>query len=81
MFRSMCMRANYLSSDRPDISFSSKEAARFMASPCVGGEQVVKRICRFLKDHPRCVQRMERQRPPSCISVYSDSDHAGCVRS
>eukprot|EP00971_Amphidinium_carterae_P018998 374110-Amphidinium_carterae.1 len=34
LYRSLCMRANYLSSDRPDISFASKEAARWMSSPC-----------------------------------------------
>eukprot|EP00971_Amphidinium_carterae_P224183 4448201-Amphidinium_carterae.1 len=79
-YRSLCMRANYLSSDRPDISFASKEAARWMSKPCIAAECAVKRIARYLKARPRAVQRMERQFPRGELRCYSDSDHAGCVR-
>eukprot|EP00971_Amphidinium_carterae_P351978 6492372-Amphidinium_carterae.1 len=80
MFRSLCMRANYLSSDRPDISFSAKEAARHMSKPCELGESAAKRLARFLNGRPRCVQRMEKQSPQQHLHIYSDSDHAGCTR-
>eukprot|EP00971_Amphidinium_carterae_P231303 4590081-Amphidinium_carterae.1 len=63
LYRSMCMRANYLSADRPDVSFASKEAARWMSKPCEAAERAVKRIGRYLKSRPRAVQRLERQAP------------------
>ena len=80
LFRSLCMRANYLSADRPELSFASKEAARHMAAPCEAGMALVKRISRFLLKHPRTVQVMKRQRPPTTLRGFSDADHAGCLR-
>eukprot|EP00971_Amphidinium_carterae_P352695 6492705-Amphidinium_carterae.2 len=79
-YRSLCMRADYLSSDRPDISFAAKEAARWMSCPCESAERAVKRIARYLRAYPRAIQRMERQSPKSVLRCYSDSDHAGCLR-
>lgn len=35
-FRSNCMRASYLTEDRPDIFYASKETARFMSEPTMG---------------------------------------------
>ena len=61
LFRSMAMRASYLAEDRPEIRFASKEAARWMSTPCTLGMDVVKRIVRFLKGAPRMIQRMEKQ--------------------
>eukprot|EP00971_Amphidinium_carterae_P283716 5632571-Amphidinium_carterae.4 len=80
LFRSLCMRANYLSVDRPDLSFPAKEIARFMSCPCEAGEQAIKRLSRYVKGVPRLVQHMERQSAQSCLRAYSDSDHAGCAR-
>eukprot|EP00971_Amphidinium_carterae_P078308 1549134-Amphidinium_carterae.1 len=78
--RSLCMRANYLSSDRPDISFAAKEAARWMSSPCESAERTVKRIARYLRAYPWAIQHMERQSLKSVLRCYSDSNHAGCLR-
>ena len=36
MYRSIVARLNYLSADRPDIQYSTKEACRDMASPSEG---------------------------------------------
>eukprot|EP00971_Amphidinium_carterae_P352119 6492438-Amphidinium_carterae.2 len=51
-----------------------------MSSPCVSAERAVKRIARYLSAYPRAIQRLERQPPRSELRCYSDSDHAGCVR-
>ena len=78
-FRSMCMRANYLAEDQPDVSFACKDIARLMSEPCEAGWEKLKRLGRYQAGVPRLVQRMERQDPPSCVLALSDSDHAGCL--
>eukprot|EP00971_Amphidinium_carterae_P101983 2018866-Amphidinium_carterae.2 len=61
LYRSMTMRCNYLSQDRPEIGYAAKEAARHMANPNERGLEMTKRIARFLHKHPRVVQRMVQQ--------------------
>eukprot|EP00971_Amphidinium_carterae_P338220 6475462-Amphidinium_carterae.1 len=80
LFRSLCMRANYLATDRPELSYVTKEIARHMANPCEKGKDQMKRLCRFVQGVPRLVQRMEQQKPPSTMEGYSDANHAGCLR-
>ncbi|CAK0798994.1 unnamed protein product, partial [Prorocentrum cordatum] len=80
LFRSMTMRAQYLSEDRPDIRFACREIARFMAEPCELGAKMLKRLCRYLLGVPRLVQRMERQEVPTFVDGISDADFAGCSK-
>ena len=47
-FRSMCMRANYLAEDRPDVGFACKEIARLMSEPCEAAWEKLKRLGRYL---------------------------------
>ena len=79
-FRSVVMRANYLAEGRPDIRYATKEAARLMSQPCELGIDMLKRLARYLAGVPRLVHRFEKQRPPGFLIGYSDSDHAGCLR-
>ncbi len=51
-----------------------------MSQPCELGITMLKRLTRYLAGVPRLVQRFERQRPPGFLIGYSDSDHAGCLR-
>eukprot|EP00971_Amphidinium_carterae_P227112 4504971-Amphidinium_carterae.1 len=76
MFRSMCMRANYLATDRPELGYVTKEIARHMSSPCQKAQDQIKQVCRYLHGVPRLVQRM----PPAAMEGYSDANHAGCLR-
>eukprot|EP00971_Amphidinium_carterae_P305244 6065725-Amphidinium_carterae.1 len=76
----MAMRCNYLSQDRPDVSFAAKEAARRMSTPNERGLEMTKRIVRYLHKHPRVVQRMVEQRPPEVLDVFSDANYGGCLR-
>eukprot|EP00974_Lingulodinium_polyedra_P052018 5004496-Lingulodinium_polyedra.AAC.1 len=59
------MRGVYLSEDRPDIKFATKEAARLMQTPCDLGMAKLKHLGRYLLGRPRLVQRMPRQKPPT----------------
>eukprot|EP00971_Amphidinium_carterae_P310804 6176267-Amphidinium_carterae.3 len=74
------MRCNYLSSDRPEIGYAAKEAARHMANPCAVGLKQTKRIIRYLHGAPHMVQRMSLQSAVDILDTYSDANHGGCLR-
>ena len=78
-FRAWAARANYLAADRPDALFSAKEVCRWMARPTTLALAALKRLCRYLRSRPRLVVRYDYQRA-SHLDVYSDTDHAGCIR-
>jgi hypothetical protein len=59
--------------------FSAKEICRFMANPTTLAMSALKRLCRYLKDRPRLIFKYGYQRA-SHVDTYSDTDHAGCVR-
>jgi len=79
-FRSLTMRAAYIAEDRPDIKFATKELARWMQAPTSIAWEALKRLGRYLLGTPRLVQRFERQPFQTICVGYSDSDHAGCLR-
>jgi len=80
-YRSNVMRLCYLATDRPDLQHAAKELARRMQDPSPADVEQMKRAARFLLKHPRLVQDFPRQlESPQCITCYSDSDHAGCLR-
>ena len=59
-YRSVVMRAAYLSQDRPDLSCSTKELARDMQKPSEQSMTNLKRLGRYLKKRPRLVQLIHR---------------------
>ena len=77
-YRSVAARINYLSSDRPELQYATKEACRSMAKPTRGSWKLVKRMARYLKGAPRLVQRFGFQEMPETVVVTGDSDYAGC---
>jgi len=79
LYRGSAARCNYLSSDRPDIQYPSKEVCRFMAAPTELGLGALKRIGRYLNDRRRLVFHYPFQ-SADAIHVYSDTDWAGCPR-
>ena len=80
--RSNVMRLAYLSADRIELQFASKELARSMAEPTTADVEALKRCIRFLLKYPRCIQSFERQEiVPKQITCYSDSNFAGCLQS
>ena len=79
-YRRAATRLNYMSLDRADLSFTSKEASRGMSSPTKGDVVRLKRILRYLKGATRIVNKFNWQEPQFQISGYSDSDWAGCTK-
>ena len=76
--RSVAARLNYLAVDRVDIQFATKELARTMAKPIEGDVLKAKTIGRYLLGTPRLVMRFDWCDQIDTLSVYSDSDWAGC---
>ena len=79
-YRRAAARLNYITLDRADLSYASKEASRGMSNPTVGDVIRLKRILRYLKSSPRAVTTYRWQDPVTCITGFSDSDWAGCVK-
>ena len=66
--------------DRADSSFSAKEVSRGMAAPTRGDVVRIKRVIRYLKGSPRVGNTFRWQSPVDLLTVYSDSDWAGCAK-
>ena len=78
-YRMVAARANYLATDRTDIQFATKECCRGMATPQVQHLSSLKRLARYLLGKPRMIWKYAWQTPEN-LTVYSDSDWAGCKR-
>ena len=79
-YRSTACLLNYLALDRPDISFATKEVCRRLTEPDRTDIVRLKRIIRYLKGVPRVIWRFKWQAPVDELSLFSDSDWAGCRR-
>ena len=81
LYRSGVSRCNYLSVDRPDIPFESKELCKAMAKPTELDMLALKHLSRKLKRRPRLVKRLSGSASRAWeLQVYVDSDGAGCRR-
>ena len=78
LFRGLVARVNFLAQDRGDLQFASKECSRKMSSPRVRDMEGIKRIGRYLIGCPRVVTRFVWQDEPNHLTVYTDSNWAGC---
>ena len=79
-YRGCAARANYLGLDRPDVQYSAKEISRYMSNPHESNVVALKRLARYLKLRPRLVFMFKFQAMPNRLSVYCDSNHAGCLK-
>ena len=78
-YRSITMRAAFLAQDRPDIAEATKSLARHMKAPNEAAWADLKRLGRYLRGKPRLVYEYHPQRFQKDLTVYCDSDHAGCL--
>jgi hypothetical protein len=78
MYRALSARCNYLSQDRPDISYASKELSREFSVPTVTSFKKLKRLARYLSGMPMLVYHYKWQPMPTELNVYVDTDFAGC---
>ena len=79
IFRGIVARANYLSQDRSDIKFATKELSRRMAKPRIRDVNAAKRLARYLSTRTRTICHFRKQKMPKEIEAWSDSDWAGCL--
>ena len=77
-YQSVAARLNYLALDRPDMQFTSKELMRKMSVPVEDDEHKLKRAGRYLVGRLRPVLRIPWADVPERLTVYVDSDFAGC---
>ena len=83
-YRGLSARGNYLSADRPDVSYSTKELCREFARPNQTSFLKLKRTARYLKSHGRLVYNFpwgENSIPDEdYIDIFVDTDFAGCAQ-
>ena len=79
-FRALGARGNYLSQDRVDTSYATKELCREFAAPANSSFFRLKRLCRFLVGAPRLVYeyKWSHDDPGDTIVALVDTDFAGC---
>jgi hypothetical protein len=80
LYRSATMRLSYVAQDRCDIQYACKELARHMQEPTEWDLSQLKRAVRYMIGSGRVVQRFDQQSVPDRLTVCTDSDFAGCVR-
>lgn len=80
MYRALVARGIYLAQDRSDITFSVKELSRSMSQPTQGDWEKLKRLGRYLIGRQRVAVQFRWQKLPRELSVYVDTDYAGCPR-
>jgi hypothetical protein len=76
-YRRAAARVNYMAQDRPDLSVPSRILSQGMSTPTVNDETKLKRVLRYLKSHPRCINCMLWQSSPDSLTLLVDSDWAG----
>lgn len=76
-YRALVVRADYLSPDRPDISFIAKEFAKVMAQPTVGDGARLTRMVRYLVGRPGLTMWHPWQEARHEVTSYTDADWAG----
>ena len=81
-YKSVAAKLNFVSPDRPEILFATKECMRAMAAPTEADEGKLKRLLRYLKGHPRGVILLRRGKLDRLdrVLVFVDADFAGCQR-
>ena len=77
-YRSIAARLNYLSTERPDIQYATKECCHDMATPTSGWQRRLMRVARYLVRRPRLVWRFDAQGSVGVIEAFPDANWAGC---
>ena len=78
LYMSLAARLNYYSLDRPDCQYGVKELMRKLSRPTQEDLIKLKRVARYLVGAPRAVAHYPWQALGKTVTVYCDSDHAGC---
>ena len=79
-FRKIDARANYLAQDRSDIQYAVKELARSMSCPTREYWRALVKLGKYLKTHTRCSYLYKYQDLPEVLTIWTDTDYAGCKK-
>ena len=77
-YKSIAAKLNFVSPDRPEALFATKECMRAMSKPTKEDEAKLKRLLRYYKGKPREVIKMMKGGSLDAILVFVDADFAGC---
>ena len=80
MYRSIAVRAAYLAQDRPDLQTATRSLAQGLQSPTSRHWNMLKRLARYVRYRPRVAQLFPNQSACNPFNMWSDADHAGCIR-
>ena len=80
-YQSLAARLNYYALDRLDLLFPVKELMRKLSRPDEDDLVRLKRVARYLISAPRMVVEFPWAPLAQVLTVYTDADHAGCIRS
>ena len=80
LYRSVAMRAAYLAQDRPDLQVATRSLAQGLQQPTVRHQLMLKRLARYLRYRPRMAQFFPHQTYFNPFVMWTDSDHAGCIK-
>ena len=76
----MTARGLYLAQDRSDIQYAIKELSRNMSQTTARDWRALVRLGRYLIGKPRVVLHFDYQATVDKISIWGDTDFAGCRR-
>ena len=76
--RSAVARVVYMAQDRPDLDVAACTLAKTVVHPKIGGEWLVKRVCRYIKGWPRFARSCEYQGEAQELVVQTGRDWASC---
>ena len=79
-YRSVAMHAAYLAQDRPDLQVATRSLAQGLQKPTTSHMLMLKKVARYLRYRPRMAQFFPHQSKLSPFVMWSDTDHAGCVK-
>ena len=80
-YRRLVARANYLTQDRSDIRYATKELSRHMSKPRKRDWRALVRLGKYFIGRGRYIARFDYQRKVDKIHVWTpwaDTDYAGC---
>ena len=83
-FGTLSAGANFLSQDRTDIGFSTKELCREFSLPNKNSYNRLKRVARYLAGKPRLVYNYlwgKTTNESDVFDIYVNTDFAGCKES
>ena len=76
-YRGLAALSDFMAQHRSDIGFAAREVSKSMSDPAMSDVVPLKRLGRYLMQHPRCANVMVRQKYPEAFEAYSDSDWGG----